>query len=104
FPLAYLGLGDLFVIIFFGLVAVGGVFFLETKNYSLPALVAGLQIGLLATVLIAINNLRDLDQDKLVGKKTLAVRLGPKNARIEVLVLVGLAFGLNFFWLAQGYM
>jgi 1,4-dihydroxy-2-naphthoate octaprenyltransferase len=103
FPLAYLGLGDLFVIIFFGLIAVGGVFFLETKSYSLPAVIAGLQIGLLATVLIAINNLRDLDQDKLVGKKTMAVRLGAKNARIEVLVLVGLAFGLNFFWLGQGY-
>jgi 1,4-dihydroxy-2-naphthoate octaprenyltransferase len=103
FPLAYLGLGDLFVILFFGLIAVGGVFFLQTKFYALPALVAGLQIGLLATVLIAINNLRDLDQDREVGKRTMAVRLGPKNARIEVLILIGLAFALNFFWLGQGF-
>lgn len=102
FPLAYLGLGDLFVIIFFGLVAVGGTFFLETKDYTLPALIAGLQIGLLATVLIAINNLRDLDQDKLVGKRTLAVRLGPRKARLEVMFLVAIAFGLNVFWLQQG--
>ena len=102
FPLAYLGLGDLFVILFFGLVSVGGVFFLETKSYSMPAFVAGLQIGLLATVLIAINNLRDLDQDKVVGKRTLAVRLGPRNARLEVLVLIVFAYALNFYWLGQG--
>ncbi len=102
FPLAYVGLGDLFVIIFFGLVAVGGVYFLQTGSYSLAAFVAGLQIGLLATVMIAINNLRDLDQDKEVGKKTFAVRLGPKRGRFEVLVLIAAAFGLNIFWLARG--
>jgi len=103
FPLAYLGLGDLFVILFFGLVAVGGVFFLETKSYGWPAVVAGLQIGLLATVLIAINNLRDLDQDREVGKMTLAVRLGHRKARLEVLALVGVAFLLNLFWAAKGF-
>lgn len=102
FPLAYLGLGDLFVVIFFGLVAVGGVYFLETKTYDWSALVAGLQIGLLATVLIAINNLRDLDQDLLVKKRTLAVRLGPKLGRLEVVLLISVAFGLNLFWLNRG--
>lgn len=102
FPLAYVGLGDLFVVIFFGLVAVGGVFFLHTQRYDWAAMVAGLQIGLLATVLIAINNLRDLDQDQLVGKKTLAVRLGPKLGRLEVLLLVLGAFGLNLYWLNKG--
>lgn len=101
-PLAYVGLGDLFVVLFFGLVAVGGVFFLHTKIYPLPALVAGLQIGLLATVLIAINNLRDLNQDRLVHKKTLAVRLGPRLGRIEVLLLVSGAFALNFYWWDRG--
>ncbi|MGE4132124.1 MAG: 1,4-dihydroxy-2-naphthoate octaprenyltransferase [Bdellovibrionales bacterium] len=98
FPLAYVGLGDLFVILFFGLVAVGGVFFLHTKSWGLPVAVAGLQVGLLATVLIAINNLRDLDQDRLVNKKTMAVRLGPKLGRVEVIVLVGAAFALQFYW------
>lgn len=102
FPLAYIGLGDLFVILFFGLVAVGGVFFLETGTYSWPAVVAGIQVGLLATVLIAINNLRDLEEDRLVGKRTLAVRLGPKRGRYEVLFLVVVAFVLNFFWISQG--
>lgn len=102
FPLAYLGLGDLFVILFFGLVAVGGVFFLHTKAYPLAAVVAGLQIGLLATVLIAINNLRDLDQDRLVHKKTLAVRLGPRRGRLEVVGLVLGAYGLHFYWWQSG--
>lgn len=102
YPLAYLGLGDLFVVLFFGVVAVGGVFFLHTKMYPAPAMVAGLQIGLLATVLIAINNLRDLDQDRLVDKRTLAVRLGARLGRIEVLLLVVVAFGLNFYWWMHG--
>lgn len=103
FPLAYLGLGDLFVIIFFGLVAVGGVYYLQTGQYTLSALVAGLQIGLLATVLIAINNLRDLDQDREVGKKTLAVRLGPGRGRLEVAALVIGAYALNLYWMERGF-
>jgi 1,4-dihydroxy-2-naphthoate octaprenyltransferase len=102
FPLAYVGLGDLFVILFFGLVAVGGVYYLQTGAYSWSAAVAGLQIGLLATVLIAINNLRDLDQDRQVNKKTLAVRLGPRLGRLEVLTLAALAFALDLFWFEHG--
>lgn len=103
FPLAYVGLGDLFVIIFFGLVAVGGVYYLHTGEFAVSALVAGLQIGFLATILIAINNLRDLDQDRLVNKKTLAVRLGPKLGRLEVLFLILSSFALNFYWLYLGF-
>jgi 1,4-dihydroxy-2-naphthoate octaprenyltransferase len=102
FPLAYLGLGDFFVILFFGVIAVSGVFFLHAKDFPPAALVAGLQVGLLATVLIAINNLRDLDQDRLVHKKTLAVRLGPKLGRFEVALLVVGAFALQMFWLRPG--
>ncbi|CAN5529794.1 1,4-dihydroxy-2-naphthoate polyprenyltransferase [soil metagenome] len=84
FPLAYLGLGDLFVILFFGVIAVGGTYFLHTHTYNQHALIAGLQVGFLATVLIAINNLRDAPQDRLVGKKTLAVRFGVKFAKSEI--------------------
>lgn len=102
-PLAYLGLGDLFVVIFFGLIAVGGVVFLQTNALPTSALVAGLQVGLLATVLIAINNLRDLDQDALVNKKTLAVRLGPKLGRFEVLGLVLGSYALGFYWLSRDF-
>jgi 1,4-dihydroxy-2-naphthoate octaprenyltransferase len=101
FPLAYLGLGDLFVVIFFGVVAVMGVVFLQAQQWMESALIAGLQEGLLSTVMIAINNLRDLEQDRLVNKKTFAVRLGPKLGRYEVLVLILGAFALNFYWLAR---
>lgn len=98
FPLAYKGLGDLFVILFFGLIAVGGTYYLHTGTVSLGALVAGLQVGCLATVLIAVNNLRDAPQDARVGKKTLAVRFGERFARFEILFLILLPFVLGAFW------
>jgi 1,4-dihydroxy-2-naphthoate octaprenyltransferase len=102
FPLAYVGLGDIFVILFFGLVAVGGVYYLQTGTWDAAAAVAGLQIGMLATVLIAVNNLRDLEQDRLVGKKTFAVRVGPKWGRREVVFLFVATFALNAYWLLHG--
>lgn len=103
FPLAYRGLGDLFVILFFGLLAVGGMYFLHVGQWHLDVFVLGLQIGLLSAVLIAINNLRDIDGDREVNKRTLAVRLGPKGARFEIAVLVLLPFLLNFYWYQKGW-
>lgn len=100
-PLAYFGLGDLFVIIFFGLVAVGGLFFLQTGTYTLDAFVLGLQIGFLSTILIAINNLRDIHTDKEVNKKTLAVRLGVTGAKIWIVFLIVAPFLLGYYWLNQ---
>lgn len=102
FPLAYKGLGDLFVILFFGLIAVGGTYYLHTGDISVGALIAGLQVGCLATVLIAINNLRDAPLDARAGKKTLAVRFGIRFARIEILVLVLLPLILGFYWYRGG--
>lgn len=102
FPLAYLGLGDLFVLIFFGLVAVSGVYFLHTGQVDTNALVAGMQIGFLATVLIAINNLRDREGDVRVGKRTLAVRWGLTFARIEITFLCLFPFVMNLYWLRGG--
>lgn len=99
-PLAYHGLGDLFVIIFFGLVAVGGLFYLLTGTYNLPALIVGLQIGFLSTVLIAINNLRDIHTDVLVNKKTLAVRLGITGARLWIGFLIFAPFLGGYYWLS----
>ncbi|AFY00234.1 1,4-dihydroxy-2-naphthoate octaprenyltransferase [Bdellovibrio bacteriovorus] len=103
FPLAYLGLGDLFVIIFFGLLAVTGIVFLNTGEWLSEAFVLGLQIGLHATVLIAINNLRDHAGDRLVNKKTLAVRFGVKFSRWEIAALAFLPFVLNLYWWFEGY-
>ncbi len=80
-PLAYRGLGELFVMLFFGLVAVTGTVFVQTGHWSAEALLRGLQIGSISTVLIAINNLRDIEEDTRSGKRTLAVRCGVKAAR-----------------------
>lgn len=97
-PLAYKGLGDLFVLIFFGFVAVAGVYYLQTMSLSVGAMVAGLQIGLLCTVLIAINNLRDIEQDRISNKKTLAVRMGKTFVRYEILVLYVTTYLINIYW------
>jgi 1,4-dihydroxy-2-naphthoate octaprenyltransferase len=99
-PLAYHGLGDLFVILFFGLIAVGGLFFLLTGEYTWPAFVLGLQIGFLSTVLIAINNLRDMNTDKLVNKKTLAARLGLNGGRIWIGFLIFAPYVAGYYWMA----
>lgn len=104
YPLAYRGLGDLFVLIFFGLVAVGGTYFLHTGSLSNSSLIAGLQVGLHATVLIAINNLRDAPLDAKVGKHTLAVRMGPKAARVEIVMLVVAPFLLGIWWTTKNFM
>lgn len=101
FPLAYRGLGDLFVIIFFGLVAVGGMYYLLTGSYSISALILGLQIGFLSTVLIAINNLRDIHADQLVNKKTLAVRLGIGPAKVWICFLIMAPYLAGYYWLFQ---
>jgi 1,4-dihydroxy-2-naphthoate octaprenyltransferase len=101
-PLAYVGLGDLFVVLFFGVIAVMGTYFVLTLQWSGDALVLGLQIGLLAAVLIAINNARDAEEDAKVGKMTLAARFGLAFTRWQILIFYSLAFGLNLYWWQRG--
>jgi 1,4-dihydroxy-2-naphthoate octaprenyltransferase len=101
-PLAYRGLGELFVILFFGFVAVIGSAFVQTGQWYWDALVAGLQIGCLSTILIAINNLRDVHEDRSTGKKTLAVRFGITFARCEILTLVLTTHLTGLHWWIQG--
>lgn len=103
FPLAYTGLADLFVVLFFGLASTGAVYFLQTGHLHWQVVLAGMQIGLLATVVIAINNLRDAKEDAKVRKKTLAVRFGTLFARYEIAVTALLPFALNLFWLYFGF-
>jgi 1,4-dihydroxy-2-naphthoate octaprenyltransferase len=103
FPLAYLGLGDVFVILFFGVIAVCGYGYLQTKIWQTEFVVLGLQIGFFCTVLIAINNFRDMITDAKVSKKTLPVRFGKQFARFEIAFLILLPFILNVFWFTQGY-
>jgi len=103
-PLAYLGLGEIFVIIFFGLASLAGTFYLNTLEMSASALLAGLQIGLHSSVLLAVNNLRDIDGDRAVGKMTLAARFGMNFARRENAALVLAPFVLGILWLPLGYL
>ncbi len=84
FPLAYRGLGELFVLLFFGWVAVAGTVFVQTGQWRPEALLLGSQVGLLSTVLIAINNLRDRAEDAGSHKRTLAVRFGERFAKAEI--------------------
>ena len=95
-PLGYLGLGDLFVLIFFGPVAVGGTYYVQSLEISEVVILAGFGPGLLATALLAVNNLRDEPTDKKVGKRTLAVRFGPGFVRAEYLAAFALALILPF--------
>jgi 1,4-dihydroxy-2-naphthoate octaprenyltransferase len=90
-PLGYLGLGDLFVLIFFGPVAVAGTYYVQALEVPSVVIVAGFGPGLLATSLLAVNNLRDEPTDRKVGKKTLAVRFGPAFVRAEYLVVIAFA-------------
>ena len=103
FPLAYRGMGELFVILFFGLVAVTGTVFIQTGGWPREALLLGLQIGLLSAVLISINNLRDREEDATTGKRTLAVRFGPQVAVAVIWLEVKIAAFVGLAWIAFGH-
>ncbi len=101
YPLAYHGLGELFVLLFFGVVAVGGTFYVQSLQLTRNALLAGFAAGSLAAVLIVINNLRDVESDRRSRKMTLAARFGERFARFEVafFALVPFALILTITWL-----
>lgn len=104
YPLAYKGLGDLFVVVFFGLISTFAMYYIQTLQVHTAPLLAGLQIGFLCTVLIAINNLRDCEEDRKVGKMTLAVRFGKKFSRMEITCLIIFPYALSFLWISQGFL
>lgn len=91
YPLGYNGLGDIFVLIFFGPVAVGGTYYVQALTVTPVVLAAGLAPGLISMALLTINNLRDISTDVKAGKRTLAVRFGERFARMEYLVSIGAA-------------
>jgi 1,4-dihydroxy-2-naphthoate octaprenyltransferase len=94
-PYGYLGLGEVFVFVFFGLVATAGTTFAAIESVTALSLVMGSAVGALACALLVINNLRDIPTDREVGKKTLAVRLGDQRTRWFYVVLIGAAFVLS---------
>lgn len=88
YPIASNGLGEIFVFIFFGLVAVGGTYYIQAKDLTAVALMAAVPPGLLITAIMVVNNLRDIDTDKKAGKNTLAVILGRYRTIIEYKILI----------------
>lgn len=102
-PYGYRGLGDLFVFLFFGLVAVAGTYFLQTQSLPLPVLLPATSCGLFAVAVLNVNNIRDIDSDRRAGKRSIPVRLGPHRARIYhwFLLLGGLAAALAYVLLTN---
>ncbi|MGW8283224.1 MAG: 1,4-dihydroxy-2-naphthoate polyprenyltransferase [Gemmatimonadota bacterium] len=92
FPLGYHGLGDLFVMIFFGFAAVCGTAFVQAEYVPAAAWPAGFAAGCLATAILVVNNVRDIEQDRQSGKRTLPVRFGRRWAETEYVVLIALAY------------
>jgi 1,4-dihydroxy-2-naphthoate octaprenyltransferase len=91
-PYGYEGLGELFVFLFFGVVAVTGSYFAQTEEWAWEAAVLAIPVGLLASAILMVNNVRDLETDRRAGKRTLAVRLGRRFARDAYAGMVALAF------------
>jgi 1,4-dihydroxy-2-naphthoate octaprenyltransferase len=87
-PLAYRGLGDIFVLIFFGPVAVGGTYYVQALEINYAILIAGLAPGLISVAILTVNNLRDIEGDKKAGKRTLAVKFGQSFAEAEYLTCI----------------
>ena len=93
-PLGYHGLGDLFVFVFFGLVATAGTAYAQLLFVPQQAWLAGAAVGSLATAILVVNNLRDRDTDARVGKNTLAVKIGPLATRAQYCALLAAGFAL----------
>jgi 1,4-dihydroxy-2-naphthoate octaprenyltransferase len=92
FPLGYHGLGDVFVMIFFGFVAVCGTVFVQTGTLPALAWLGAVPVGAIATAVLVVNNVRDRDTDAKAGKRTLAVRFGRRAGLVEYAVLLGAAY------------
>ncbi len=109
-PYGYMGLGDVFVFIFFGLVSVCGSYFLFTKSFSWDIILPGAAVGMMSMAVLNLNNMRDIESDKESGKNSFALRIGFKKAMIYEMVLLHLPLililiflGINGFIQAQNY-
>jgi 1,4-dihydroxy-2-naphthoate octaprenyltransferase len=87
-PYGYFGFGELSVFIFFGLVATVGSYYIQTEQFNWQIFLLAIPVGTLSCAILAVNNLRDLPQDDLVGKRTMAVRIGEKNTRVFFMLLL----------------
>lgn len=96
FPLAYNGLGDLFVFLFFGIVGTAGTYYLHAQQFTLLSLLISLPVGALITNILIVNNYRDIEEDQKAGKNTLAVLLGRTFSRYEYIFFVLVSFFIPF--------
>jgi 1,4-dihydroxy-2-naphthoate octaprenyltransferase len=103
FPIAYSGLGDVFVFIFFGLVAVGGTYYVQALSLPLPVIVAAAAPGAFSVCILLVNNIRDIATDRKVGKMTLPARIGAPAARALYVALAVLAYLVPFYMINSGY-
>ena len=101
-PYGYEGLGEVFVFLFFGVVAVAGSYFAQTRHLDWEAFALSVPVGLLAAAILVVNNVRDIDSDRRAGKRTLAVRLGRSRTRTLFVMTLGLAFVLTLLTWAAG--
>jgi 1,4-dihydroxy-2-naphthoate polyprenyltransferase len=91
-PYGYEGLGEVFVFLFFGIVAVAGSYFVQVQALAWQAFACAVPVGLLASAILVVNNLRDIDTDRRAGKRTLAVRLGVRRTRTLYTAMLAAAF------------
>ena len=91
-PYGYEGLGEVFVFLFFGVVAVAGSYFVQVQQLPWQAFVCAVPVGLLASAILVVNNVRDLETDRRAGKRTLAVRLGRERTRMLYAAMLAGAF------------
>lgn len=104
FPISYLGLGEIFVFLFFGLIAVTGTAYLQTGELTALSLAASIPPGAMIVGILIVNNYRDREQDARVNKRTLAVRIGPRNTRIEYYLMLALTMLSPFVFWALGWL
>ena len=102
-PLGYHGLGDVFVFVFFGLVAVGTTYFVQTGRVTAGVVLAAVPVGLLAANILVVNNYRDADTDAAAGKRTLVVRLGRRFARVQFGAALAVALAVPAVFFARGH-
>ena len=96
-PYGYAGLGEVMVFIFFGLVATVGTTYVQTGTLSQESLIGGIGIGLISCAVLVVNNIRDIETDKLAGKKTLAVRMGRTPSAVLFCFLMMIPFGIVIY-------
>lgn len=92
YPLAYNGLGDIFVFLFFGFVGTVGTYYVHTLEFTMLPVLASIPVGALITNILVVNNYRDIDEDKLTGKQTLAVKFGKTFSKLQYIFLVFVSY------------